>query len=173
LNPEAAAAIQDAVDEVATAMQREARELSPKFKAAERHARRRYKAHPVTEANVHAPARSQEFEKAVISLSRLGRFPVDMVERALLDQREDMTLILAKAAGCSWMTTKELLTMQAAGRSLSADDLEQSLERYKKLSQETARNIIKFREQRKKVRAQAAAGDAESGDQNDATPPAA
>ena len=173
MNPEAAAAIQETVDEVATAMQREARAMSPKFKAAERDARRRYKAHPVTEANVHAPARSQEFEKAVVSLSRLGRFPVDLVERALLDQREDMTLILAKAAGCSWMTTKELLTMQAAGRSLSADDLEQSLERYKKLSQETARNIIKFREQRKKVRAQAAAGEAESGDQNDAPPPAA
>lgn len=154
-NPELTAAIGETVDEVAGAMQQETRALSPKFKAAERDARRRYKAHPVTEANVHALARSQEFEKAVVSLARLGRFPVDMVERALLDQREDMTLILAKAAGCSWMTTKELLQMQAAGRSLSAEDLDQALERYKKLRPETARNIIKFREQRKKVRAQA------------------
>jgi uncharacterized protein (DUF2336 family) len=152
-NPEAAAAIRETVDEVASAMQRESRALSPKFSTAERDARRRHKAHPVTEANVHAPARSQEFEKAVVSLSRLGRFPVDLVERALLDPREDMILILGKAAGCSWMTTKELLLMQAAGRNMTPDDLERALERYKKLSQQTARNIIKFREQRKKVHA--------------------
>jgi len=163
INPQAAAAIRDTVDEVASVMQREARALSPEFRVAERDARRRYKAHPVTEANVHAPARSQEFEKAVVSLSRLGRFPVDLVERALLDRREDMTLILARAAGCSWMTTKELLLMQAAGRSLAPEDLNQALERYKKLSPETARNIIKFREQRKKVRAQARTQDGKTG----------
>ena len=64
-----------------------------------------------------------------------------------------MILILGKAAGCSWMTTKELLLMQAAGRNMTPDDLERALERYKKLSQQTARNIIKFREQRKKVHA--------------------
>lgn len=149
-NPQAAALIQETIDEVASTMQREARALSPKFSAAERDARRRYKAHPVTEANVHGPARSQEFEKAVVSLARLGRFPIDLVERALLDKREDMILILAKAAGCSWMTTRELLQMQAAGRKLTAEDLDQALERYKKLSQETARSIIKFRERRKK-----------------------
>lgn len=168
-NPEAAAAIRETVDEVASAMQQESRALSPKFNAAEREARRRYKAHPVTEANVHAPARSQEFEKAVVSLARLGRFPVDMVERALLDQREDMTLILAKAAGCSWMTTKELLLMQAAGRGLSAEDLDQALERYKRLRPETARNIIKFREQRKKVRAQASVSEEKTGKQDNGT----
>jgi hypothetical protein len=171
-NPEAAAAILESVDEVASAMQQESRALSPKFSAAERDARRRYKAHPVTEANVHAPARSQEFEKAVVSLSRLGRFPVDLVERSLLDKREDMILILAKAAGCSWMTARELLQMQAAGRSLTADDLDQALERYRKLSQETARNIIRFREQRKKVRAQANAGDENPGAPAPASAPA-
>jgi hypothetical protein len=65
-----------------------------------------------------------------------------------------MILILAKAAGCSWMTTKELLTMQAAGRSLTPDDLDQAMDRYQRLSQQMARNIIKFREQRQKVRAE-------------------
>ncbi len=171
-NPELAAAIGESVDEVAGAMQQESRALSQKFNAAERDARRRYKTHPVTEANVHAPARSQEFEKAVISLARLGRFPVDVVERALLDHREDMTLILAKAAGCSWMTAKELLLMQAAGRSLSAEDLDQALERYKKLRPETARNIIRFREQRKKVRAQVSATEEQYGNEDSAAGPA-
>ena len=109
---------------------------------------------PLTEANIHARAHAQEFERTVIALVKLGRLPVDLVERALLDKGEDMVLILAKAAGCSWTTVKELLLMHVAERNLQPDDLEQSFERYKKLTQETARHIINFYGQRVKVRAQ-------------------
>jgi hypothetical protein len=34
-----------------------------------------------------------------------------------------MVLILAKAAGCSWTTARELAVMQAAKRNLTDDDL--------------------------------------------------
>jgi len=99
---------------------------------------------------VHAPARNQEFDKAVVSLAKLGHFPVDLVERALLDKGKDMLLILARAADCSWATTRELLMMKAAGRNLTQDDVSLAFERYKKLSQQTARNIIQYHEQRMK-----------------------
>ena len=149
-NPQLADEIQESIDEVATEMQHEARDLSQEYSAAVRDARRRFQAHPVAEVNVHAPARNQEFDKAVVSLAKLGHFPVDLVERALLDKGKDMLMILARAADCSWATTRELLLMNAAGRNLTPDDLSLAFERYKKLSQETARNIIKFHEQRSK-----------------------
>ena len=60
---------------------------------------------------MHAPAHAQEFTRTAIALAKLGRFPVDLVERALIDKGEDMILILARAAGCSWITVKELLLM--------------------------------------------------------------
>ena len=151
-NPEAAAAIRDTIDDVATAMQREARESSHEFSAAARSAKRRFKARRVTEANVHGPAHAQEFEKTVVALAKLGSFPIDLVERALLDEGDGMILILAKAAGCSWSTARELLLMYAAKRKLTPDDLSQAFERYKKLGQETARNIIKFHTRREKQR---------------------
>ena len=69
---------------------------------------------------MHGSARTQEFEKAVVALSKLGNFPVDLVERALLDEHEDMILILAKAAGCSWTTARELTLMRAAGTQIDA-----------------------------------------------------
>jgi hypothetical protein len=47
----------------------------------------------------------------VIALAKVGRLPVDLVERALLGKNEDMVLVLAKAAGCSWTTVKELMLM--------------------------------------------------------------
>ena len=94
INPQAAMAIRGTIDEVATAMQREARETSREHAVAARNANHRFNCGPVTEANVHAPAHAQEFEKTVIALAKLGRFPVDLVERALLDRA-------AKSSCCS------------------------------------------------------------------------
>jgi uncharacterized protein (DUF2336 family) len=151
-NPEAAAAIREAVDEVATGLQQEARSTSQRFANALRDANRSFNAQPFTEANVHAPARAQEFTRTVIALSKLGRFSVDLVERALLDKGEDMILVLAKAAGCSWITAKELLLMYVAERNPQPDELTRTFERYTKLTQEAARQIVDFYGQRVKVR---------------------
>jgi uncharacterized protein (DUF2336 family) len=155
-HPEAMAVIRDAVDEVARALRQEAREASREHAAAVREAERRSKTGAVvTEANVRNPARAQHFEKTVVALAKLGPFPVDLVERALLDEGADMVLILAKAAGCSWFTTKEMLLMFAAKRTLSAHDLSAANARFERLSPETARRIITFREQRIRPRPQA------------------
>jgi Uncharacterised protein conserved in bacteria (DUF2336) len=151
-NPEAAAAIRDAVDEVASGLQEEARSVSRRFASALRDANRSFNAQPFTEANVHAPAHAQEFTRTVIALSKLGRFSVDLAERALLDKGEDMILILAKAAGCSWITAKELLLMYAAERNPQPDEMTRTFERYNKLTQEAARQIVDFYGQRVKVR---------------------
>lgn len=153
-NPNATAAIRDTIDEVATTVQQEARKASRRYAAAVRDANRQFNAQPFTEANVHAPAHTQDFERTVIALVKLGRFPPDLVERALLDKGADMILILAKAAGCSWTTAKELLQMNVAERNLRPDDITQFFERYRKLTQETARKITNFYGQRVKLRAQ-------------------
>jgi uncharacterized protein (DUF2336 family) len=143
-NPEAAAAVRDTIDDVATEMQREARESSHEYSAAARNAKRRFKAQRVSESNVHAPAQAQELERTVVALAKLGRFPIDLVERALLDPGEDLVLILARAAGCSWTTARALLSMHVAKRRLAPGDLSRAFRRYSKLRQETARNIVSF-----------------------------
>jgi uncharacterized protein (DUF2336 family) len=89
-NPQAAAAIRDTVDDVATAMQQEVRKTSRAHAAAVREAKRRFNVRPITEASVHGPAHAQDFEKTAVALARLGVFSVDLVERALLDEGEDM-----------------------------------------------------------------------------------
>jgi len=154
-NPQAVAAVRDTVDDVATAMQRDVRETSQAHTSAVRDAKRRFNVRPISEASVHGPAHAQDFEKTVVALARLGVFPVDLVERALLDEGDDMLLLLAKAAGCSWTTTRELLLMFVANRNLKPDDITRAFERYKKLSQETARNIVNFYERRMTLRAKA------------------
>lgn len=151
-NPEMAAAIRDTVDDIATEMQRETRKTSQAHKTAVREAKRRFNVQPITEASVHGPAHAQEFEKTAVALARLGVLPLDLVERALLDEGEDMLLLLAKAAGCSWTTARELLMMFVANRSLQPDEITEAFERYRKLSPQTARNIVSFHERRMKQR---------------------
>jgi uncharacterized protein (DUF2336 family) len=151
-NPQAADVIRETIDDVATRVQQEAREASRRYAAALRDANRLFNAQPFTEANIHAHAHAQDFERTVIALVKLGPFPVDLVERALLDKGEDMILILAKAAGCSWTTAKELLLMHIAERNVQPDNLARFFDRYKKLPRETARNIVNFYGQRVKLR---------------------
>ena len=161
-NPQDTAEIAGAIDEVATEMQHEVRDASRRYTNAERDATRCANVKPFTEANVHAPARKQEFARTAIALSKLCKFPVDAVERALLDKGEDMILVLAKAAGCSWTTTRELLLMHVAERNLQPSDLEKTFDRYKKLSQEVARNVINFHGQRIELQGKRAVEDSDT-----------
>jgi uncharacterized protein (DUF2336 family) len=151
-NPRMVAMIRDAIADVAVAMQSEARESSRHHKTAMRDAKRRFKAHRISEANVHGPASSQEFEKTVVALSILGRFRADLVERALLDEGTDMVIILSRASGCSWLTAKALLLMEAAKRRLSEEDLHRAFMNYERLTGETARRVLTFHERREKLR---------------------
>ncbi len=157
-NPQAAAEIRDTIDDVATGLRHEVRKASQRYAVARRDVNRCFNASPLTEASIHARAHAQEFERTVIALAKIGRLPVDLVERALLDKNEDMVLVLAKAAGCSWTAVKELLLMYVGERNLKPDGLEQAFARYKKLTQDTARYNINFYRQRVKVRAQKTGG---------------
>jgi len=137
-------------------MQREVREASGHYKAAARDARHLFRGHRFSEANLHAAACSQRFVKTAVALSMLGPFPIDLVERVLIDKGTETVLILARAAGCSWTTTKAILTMYSAGRGLSQQDLEHALTAFERLSRETARRVVKFYQRRSKLAAKKA-----------------
>jgi uncharacterized protein (DUF2336 family) len=147
-NPQAAALIRDTVAEIASTISAEVREHSPEHARAKRAAKRRHKNAQPCEGDVHQRAHSQDFERTVIALALFGSLPIDLVERALLDQRPDMVLILAKAAGCSRTTTKAILLMQAAGRGMSDADMAQALASFDRLSVKTAKRVIEFYDRR-------------------------
>jgi hypothetical protein len=65
-------------------------------------------------------ALSHKIEDAVVGLSLLCSLPVEVVERALLDNNSKLTLVLAKALGFSWETAMSLLFLSAKHYRLSA-----------------------------------------------------
>lgn len=147
-HPEFAAAIEATVDGLANELQEVARTLSKTHKAASRKMAARLRTRKATEADVHAAASAHAFEKTALALAGLGGFPLDVVERALLDDGGDAVLLLAKAAGCAWVTARELLELRDAERHLSPEDLRRYAEQYRKLKTATARSVLRFREQR-------------------------
>ena len=149
----APAAISAAVNEVATAMSQDVRLASQRHGKASKDTRQRFSAQSITEVDVHAPAAAHRFDRTVIALARLGLFPLELVERALLDEGADMILILAKAAGCTWTTTKALLHMYAAKRTLSPQDLDRAFAKFERLSAKTAQAAVAFHTKRVKLEA--------------------
>ena len=62
----------------------------------------------------------------------------------MLDESPDTVLVLAKAAGCCWSTTKSLLGLTAAGRGMSVMDLEQVQASFDRLQPKTAKRAVEF-----------------------------
>jgi len=95
---------------------------------------------------ISTPRPAQDFEKTAVALALYGHYPVDLVERALIDDGSDMVLILARAANLSRATVKALLMMHAGGRGLSEQDLEHALASFDRLKSKTAKRVLEFYE---------------------------
>ena len=150
-NPQFADEVQDAVTEVIDDINLEVRKGSSDHVKAKSRVRRLHIWKDLSESNVHAAARSQNFEQAVLALSALAGCPIEMAERAILSDNPGVVQVLAKAAGCSWATVKALLLMRVADRRMSERDLDLAREDFERLETQTARRVLEFYEARREA----------------------
>jgi uncharacterized protein (DUF2336 family) len=150
-NPKAALAVKDVVAEVVGGLRSEVRNASPTYAAAKAEVDALHRAGRLDEAQIYQFARDRKFEETAISLSLVCGIEPDAVERALLDQGSEISLILAKFADLSWTTAKAILLLQAADRGMSAQDLDQAMRNFGRLQPETARRVIGFYRTRRKL----------------------
>jgi len=156
-NPQAALAVKDVVAEVVGGIRSEVRNASPAYAAAKAQVEAMHRAGRLAEAEVYQFARDRKFEETAIALSVMCGIEPDAVERALLDQGSEISLILAKFAGLSWTTAKAILLLQSADRGMSAQDLDQAMKNFGRLQPETARRVIGFYRTRRKLMGEPAA----------------
>jgi uncharacterized protein (DUF2336 family) len=143
-NPRFTDAVQDAVTEVVDDINLEVRKKSPDHVKAKSRVKRLQLWHELGETNVHAAARSQNFEQTAVALSVLACCPIEMAERAILNDNPGVVQVIAKAAGCSWVTVKALLLMTVAGRRMSETDLNLARENFERLETKTAKRVLEF-----------------------------
>ncbi|MGQ0686754.1 DUF2336 domain-containing protein [Bradyrhizobium sp.] len=153
-NPQLADAVKGAVTDVIDDINLELRNGSEEHAKARNRIRRRKDWKELGETDVHAAARAQDFERTVAALSVLASCPIEMVERAVLNENPGAVQIVAKAASCSWATAKALLLMKAADRNLSRMDLDRARENFERLEIRTARRVLEFYEARREIGAQ-------------------
>jgi uncharacterized protein (DUF2336 family) len=151
-NPQFADAVQGALTEVVDDINLQVRKRSPDHAKAKIKVRRLTDWRELGEANVHAAARAQNFEQAVMALSVLARCPIEMAERSILNEHPGAVQVIAKAAGCSWATVKALLLMTAADRRMSKKDLDRARQNFERLEPRTAKRVLEFYDARRNVR---------------------
>jgi uncharacterized protein (DUF2336 family) len=154
-NPQFTETVQGALTEVVDDINLEVRKNSPDHARAKSRVKRLQIWHELGEGNVHAAARSQNFEQTVMALSVLACCPIEMAERAILNENPGVVQVIAKAAGCSWVTVKALLLMTAADRRMSQADLDRARENFERLETGTAKRVLEFYDARRNISAAA------------------
>jgi uncharacterized protein (DUF2336 family) len=150
-NPQFTDAVRGAVTEVIDDINLEVRKKSPGHVRARKRIKWLRNWKELGEADVHTAARAQNFEQTVMALSTLACCPIEMAERAMLNENPGAVQVIAKAAGCSWTTVKALLLMTAADRRMSKMDLDRARENFERLETRTAQRVLEFHNARRNV----------------------
>jgi uncharacterized protein (DUF2336 family) len=85
-----------------------------------------------------------KFEETAVAMATLCGVPLEAVERAFLNSGSEPALILAKAAGFSWETAKNILRLCAGGVPLSAESRDNAQAHFNKLQVATAQRVLRF-----------------------------
>ena len=89
-------------------------------------------------------AEDGKFEEITVALADMCNVSVDVIERAMLHDKPETILILAKAAKLSWSTTKALLSVSVRQRPISPIEVERCLASFERLNFGTAQKIVNF-----------------------------
>ena len=142
INPRAAGEIEGAVAHATGEIHAKFGPGSRSYFEAKREIGKMHRHGAINDRAIREFARLNRFEEVVVALSLLCDLPVDVVERALLDDEGEMIMIVAKAANLSWNTTSVLLGTCRGTR--SQQDLEQALKNFSQISLNTARQVLAF-----------------------------
>jgi hypothetical protein len=106
-------------------------------------------ANRLTENAVENFARDGKFEETAAALSLMGQLPIDLVERAMVMEREEAILIVTKAVDLSWQAAKAVLLLGRGKGSVAADTLEKSRTVYNNMKRATAVQVLNYQRERR------------------------
>jgi uncharacterized protein (DUF2336 family) len=151
--PDIASQILSSVTDVTGALHSKFGPASKNYFTAKRVVARKHQYRNLTENSILEYARSRKVEETTVGLSLLCSLPVDVVERALIENNREMTLILAKALDFSWETAMSLLFLHAKDHRIAARDLDGMREEFIRLNTQTCRSVLEFYRSRKNAAA--------------------
>ena len=104
----------------------------------------RYIAGKLNEADLARFAHGGRVEDTVVTLALLAKVPVQVADRAMHGKRSDVILVMARAIGLKWGTTKLLLQLWAGPKLLPPEELQRGLASFEQLKPATAAHLLRF-----------------------------
>jgi len=155
-NPQRSDYIRHAVAEIASRIQSKAGAHTHDYAAAMATVSNLVATNSLTAQAVEGFAKSGLFEETTAALAVMCDLPTLVVERAMAHDGTEPVLILCRAAGLSWSSTKVVLRLAAGGRQISTYEFDRSLASFNKLTPATAKYVVRFQ------RTRAQGGDADA-----------
>jgi hypothetical protein len=103
-----------------------------------------HKANLLTAGKLQEFAMSGRFEEMVAALSLMSNVPTAVIEQNMRDTQAQSLLVLAKAIGLSWETTRSIMGLAAKRYRRGASGIDQSMPAFQRLKQSTAQQILEF-----------------------------
>jgi len=102
-----------------------------------------HKERKLTEADIAEFAKSGKYEETIAALATICSVPVEVVDRLMSGERADPVLILARAAGFSWTTVRDIMNARP-GLKPSNQALDAARENFERLTAATAQRVVRF-----------------------------
>jgi uncharacterized protein (DUF2336 family) len=136
--------IRDMVVDVANRMQSKIRAGSRDYAAARQVVGDMHRTGRLCAADLEQFATARRFDETTVALSILCDLPLGAIERAMVQDRSELVLLLARAIGLSWTCTMAILRLRAGTDGLSAHEIDRDLATFTKLRSETAHRALLF-----------------------------
>jgi len=143
-HPQAGGEIERVVEEVTDRLKAQALARPRDYSARVEELGGRYIAGRLTESDLARFAHGGRVEDAVVTLALLAKVPVPVVDRAMQNERSDVILVIARAIGLKWGTTKLILQLWAGPKILPAEEMQRSLAAFEQLNPATATHLLRF-----------------------------
>jgi len=90
-------------------------------------------------------AKAHKYEECVAALSALSGVRIATIDRLIMGDRHDPILIMGRAVGLEWATTRALIVLRLGpGRVPSATDIEEARLNFERLAPPTAQRVLSF-----------------------------
>jgi uncharacterized protein (DUF2336 family) len=151
--PEMGSQIQTVVTDVTGMIHAKFGPASKNYFAAKRVVGKLHQCGSLNEEKLFEFAYSLKFDETAVALSLLCAVPINVVERAIVDENREGILILAKALDFSWNTTMALLFLGAVNYRIAARDLEDLKSDFDRLKVGTSKQVLSAYQSRKETAA--------------------
>jgi uncharacterized protein (DUF2336 family) len=148
-HPEITTEIGHAVAEAAAAIQVKAATASRDYGAARALVKSLRESNNLSEIEVDGFARAGKFEETAVALAVMCRLSVEAVERAMVMDREEGILIVAKAIDMSWPTARAVLNLCAGKGGIAPGTLERCHSLFNNMKRETALQVVQYQREKR------------------------